>query len=240
MSWIAGTPLNASWWPFNWSNQISSLGQTPTSDSDLPDEVIMDECRNGSMKEAYEQRDWEGPLVAQSRKRPHIASVRGTTDGIGWASNILRGAAYKNDKWALEVQEIRDFLAAHPEVTDVIGHSRGGPQAIEAAYHNPHVKVVMVDGASILAQGITAWTRNLNTNSSADSALQTIYGKDEFIHPWANVNDTSLSASARAGHQVWAKGIEYKKQFRGKPQEKRMKATGYYDGRIKYVDPGVL
>ena len=48
-SWINPTPISA--WPFSWSNQIQSIGKVLTSDSDLPDAVIIEECQT-TMQEA--------------------------------------------------------------------------------------------------------------------------------------------------------------------------------------------
>ena len=70
LGWLNPTPISA--WPFSWSNQIQSIGKVPTSDSDLPDAVIIEECQT-TMQEAYAQREFEGPLCAQSNEK-------GTTD----------------------------------------------------------------------------------------------------------------------------------------------------------------
>ncbi len=228
LSWMNPTPISA--WPFSWSNQLQSIGKVPTSDSDLPDAVIIEECQT-TMQEAYAQREFEGPLCAQSKKRPYIACCRGTTDGPGWVSNIMRGAAWKNEKWGEEVEEIKQFLAMHPEITDIIGHSRGGPQCIEAAYYNPKVRVVQVDGASILASGITAYTRNINTNSSADTFLQGAFGVNEKNHPWGNMSKEELGPSGRAGHQVWAEGVDYLGRY-AKKESPQMR-TGFWHGKIQ-------
>ena len=223
--------------PLTFRSNVANLVKSPQSDSDLPDEIVFHICET-TMSELYDEAP-DGPMIRASTAYPHVAAIRGTASGREWASNAATGASMIANvyfgKFEQEVDECKEFLKNNPQVRHVIGHSRGHGVAIAAAYDNPNVKICGIDGAALLSSGIQSWTRNINSNSSMDGAIDP-YGPAEMHHPYSNMFDDTLPASARVGHQSWR--LEYRKKFKGKPGEKRLKVTGFGDGSIKYKERG--
>ena len=156
----------------------------------------------------HKKFEYVNSLIAQPDDLKSIAFVRGTAPptlnfpgSIGilreWGSNMTVSAGRNTEFYDTQVQAAVDFLLEHPEVTDIIGHSRGAAIAYNAALIVNHmreekVKMVGLDGAMTLAiayekkgykpatrDGTRAtqliptsiWQRNINMTSALDSTL---------------------------------------------------------------------
>jgi len=148
-------------------------------------------------------------------------------------SDIFRGVGYKDANFRKMVDQIKEFLQEHIEIDHVIGHSLGGALAIEGTKDiGRGVRVVGLDGALVLVDGVDIKTRNINTNSYFDQQLDP-FGPAEKHHEW-NRFWTADTPSGRLGHRSFDKGVPYRKNFRGEVGREKEKRTGYYSGKISY------
>jgi hypothetical protein len=212
-------------------SQMKARGQDLNNDSDLPDEIIFEIART-DMEEAYAKAKEPGnPVVLQSYRFPYVAVVRGTDNLDDLKTDAFTGLTGIQDaNFKRQVAEVKAFLAEHPEVQHVIGHSLGGAVAQEATKDNPNVKTVGLDAARVLNTNEGTRSRNINTDSKFDMLLDPV-GVPEMKHEfkrWFNAD----TPSGRVGHRSWE--APYKNKYsKAKGDPRAM--TGFYDGQIRYV-----
>lgn len=212
-------------------SQMRARGQDLNNDSDLPDEIIFEIART-DMEEAYAKAKEPGnPVVLQSYRFPYVAVVRGTDNLDDLKTDAFTGLTGIQDaNFKRQVEEVKAFLAEHPEVQHVIGHSLGGAVAQEATKDNPNVKTVGLDAARVLNTNEGTRSRNINTDSKFDMLLDPV-GVPEMKHEfkrWFNAD----TPSGRVGHRSWE--APYKNKYsKAKGDPRAM--TGFYDGQIRYV-----
>ena len=217
----------------NWTNRYRAWGKQPQRDSDLTDEVIFQIARTDGERAYAQARVPDSLPIVQSEKYPNVAFVRGTDTMADVKSDIFRGVGYKDANFRKMVDQIKEFLQEHIEIDHVIGHSLGGALAIEGTKDiGRDVRVVGLDGALVLVDGVDIKTRNINTNSYFDQQLDP-FGPAEKHHEW-NRFWTADTPSGRVGHRSFDKGVPYRKNFRGEVGREKEKRTGYYSGKISY------
>jgi len=217
----------------NLTKRWVSWGKEPQQDSDLPDEVIMEIARTDGARAYRLSEGPENTVVVQCRVYPNVGFVRGTTEGKDWRSDILKGMGYSDANFVRYVREVNEFLADHPQVDTLIGHSLGFGVVLNVVEDKPHIRIVGLDGAMILGPNNVTSTksRNINTDSQFDRLLDP-FGPREKRHDPRKYFDSSLDASDRVGHQSW--NAPYHKRFKGAVDMQHIKRTGYYSGKISY------
>lgn len=216
----------------NLTKRIVSLGKEAQQDSDLPDAVIFEIARTDGERAYAEAKTEANTVVVQSERYPNVGFVRGTDSGKDWKSDILQGMGYKDANFQKYVREVNEFLANHPQVDTLIGHSLGFGVILHAIEDKPHIRIVGLDGAMVLGPNNVTSTksRNINTDGQFDRFLG--FGPNEMSHKTSKYFDSSLAASDRVGHQAW--NAPYQKKFRGDISRQQEKRTGYYSGKISY------
>jgi len=210
-----------------------SWGKEPQQDSDLTDSQIMDIAETDGERAYRLSEGPENTIVVQCEKYPNVGFVRGTTEGKDWKSDILKGMGYGDANFKKYVREVNMFLADHPQIDTLIGHSLGFGVVLNVVEDKPHIRIVGLDGAMILGPNNVTSTksRNINTDSQFDRLLDP-FGPREKRHDPRKYFDSSLDASDRVGHQAW--NAPYHKKFVGDISRQQEKRTGYYSGKISY------
>jgi len=215
-------------------NNINNGTKNTNIDSDLPDYIVFNECKT-TMAELYKEAsnpDLDKPVIKQSILRPHIACVRGTNDNDDVITDVARFLNIGNQNWDNHIKQIKDYLQERPEITDLIGHSLGGATATEAIKDmGGRVKAVGVDGARVLNSSGIRNTRNINSDSNFDTALDP-YGPEEMYHPISNYF-TGKSGGVKAGHNAWVLG--YTKKFKRQKANRMGSISGYRDGKVRFA-----
>lgn len=146
---------------------FANAPKNPVTDSNLPDSVIFDVMRrnDSSLHE-------KGLLFAHDSVRTDILYVRGTSNINEWRGNVT-GA---NDQQLLRAQtaQVVGYIQKQPMIRHVIGHSRGGAIAHDAAHLTGRM-FCGIDAAMILCRGPGALrARNINKTGGFDRTLDPI------------------------------------------------------------------
>lgn len=165
--------------------------------------TYVDKLKSGSIKS----------LVQHHPSYPTVAFVRGTTPpslDIGtlreWGSNLTVATGAATEFYNAQVTAVTQWLKSKPDITDVVGHSRGAGiaynaiMAVNKDYPNRALKFCGLDGAMTLA---TTWeglqpnslmSRNINMASALDSTLDP-KGAQERVNAITNDDNSSDDAS---------------------------------------------
>lgn len=224
----------------NASKRLRALGKEGgKQDGTLPDADVFEIARTDGMRAYNEAKGEDLTIIVLSERFPEYGFVRGTDSLTDWRGNIVMGATnYKIERFTKYIRQIEEFLRENPNVHTLIGHSLGYGLVLRVIEQEEFsdINVIGLDGAAILGDDpvLSVKSRNINTDSVADSKILDPWGPVEMSHDAKKYFNSKLAASDRAGHQAWE--ASYKKKFRGDPSREKEKSTGYYHGKVMYPE----
>ena len=136
-------------------------------DSNLPDAVIFDVMRRNDTRLHAASK-----LYAHDSRYTDVLYVRGTSNMAEWRGNV----AGSNDQQLLQQQteQVLKYLEGHKGIRHIIGHSRGGAIAHDAAHISGRM-FCGIDAAMVIARGAGALrARNINKAGGFDRTLDPI------------------------------------------------------------------